>query len=219
MERYIIQPEYTQKQQMECTDIAVCGRETLILLECKAPLLSAETKLSGDFCKFYNGIKHNAIRGIEQLWNAIQTLGHRNTEKRRKVEGIDIFTVKKIYPVLVLPDRIFSLPLMSWFLDSEFQCFKNRNNLEDHLKIMPLTVLTIEDLEFLEPYLSDTPFHVHLEKWIQIATRNRQYNGCPFIEYLCRFRDRGVRQNTYIDQEFSKIRANIEKYFSSHFGT
>ena len=218
-EGYIINPTYTQKKQVECTDIAICGSETLILLECKAPLLSAETKLSSDFSKFYNGIKPNAIKGIKQLWKAIQTLGHTNQEKRGRIEGIDIFKVKKIYPVLVLSDSIFSLPEMNWLLDLEFQRFVQRNDLEDHLDIMPLTVLTIEDLEFLEPYLSDTPFHVHLEKWIQIATRNRQHNGCPFSEYLRRLRDRGVRQNTYIDQEFSKIRDNIKDYFSSHFGT
>ena len=219
-ERCIIQPKYLQ-EQTECTDIAVCGWETLILLECKAPLVKAEALFSGDVGKFDNEIRKKIIegKGIEQLWNAIQTLGHTNQEKRGRIEGIDISRVKKIYPVLVLLDNIFSLPEMNWLLDLEFQRFVQRNDLEDHLDIMPLTVLTIEDLEFLEPYLSDTPFHVHLEKWIQIATRNRQYNGCPFIEYLCRFRDRGVRQNTYIDQEFSKIRANIEKYFSSHFGT
>ena len=212
METCIIQPEYNQKQQMECTDIAVCGRETLILLECKALLLSAETKLSGDFCKFYNGIKHNAIKGIEQLWNAIQALGHTNTEERRKVEGIDIFRVKKIYPVLVLSDRIFSIPLMNWFLDSEFQCFKNCNNLEDHLKIMPLTVLTIEDLEFLEPYLSDTPFHVHLDKWITQFFKHS--DSLPFNEYLRSLMEREVRQNTYMKQEFKKFSDSMKAYFS-----
>ena len=218
-ERCIIQPKYLQ-EQTECTDIAVCGWETLILLECKAPLVKAEALFSGDVGKFDNEIREKIIegKGIEQLWNAIQTLGHTNQEKRGRIEGIDISKVKKIYPVLVLLDNIFSLPEMNWLLDSEFQRFVQRNDLEHHLDIMPLTVLTIEDLEFLEPYLSDTPFHVHLEKWIQIATRNRQHNGCPFSEYLRRLRDRGVRQNTYIDQEFSKIRANIKDYFSSHFG-
>lgn len=219
-ERCIIQPKYLQ-EQTECTDIAVCGWETLILLECKAPVVKAEALFSGDVSQFDNEIRKKIIeeKGIEQLWNAIQTLGHTNQEKRDRIEGIDIFKVKKIYPVLVLLDNIFSLPEMNWLLDLEFQRFVQRNDLEDHLDIMPLTVLTIEDLEFLEPYLSDTLFHVHLKKWIQIATRNRQHNVCPFSEYLRRLREKEVRQNTYIDQEFSKIRDNIKDYFSSHFGT
>ena len=215
MERCIIQPEYTQKGQGECTDIAVCGHETLILLECKASLLRAETKFSSDFCTFYNEIRDKIIKkkkGIEQLWNAIQALGHTNKEKRCKVERIDIFRVKKIYPVLVLSDRIFSLPSMNWFLNSEFQHFVKHNSLEEHLEIMPLTVLTIEDLEFLEPYLSDTPFHAHLDKWITQIFNNNEF--FPFSEYLRSLREKEVRQNTYIDQEFNQIVADIKEYFS-----
>ena len=212
-EGYIINPTYTQKGRGECTDIAVCGYDTLILLECKAPLLSAQTKLSSDFDKFYNGIKTNAIKGIEQLSNAIQALGHTNKTERCRVEGIDISKVKKIYPVLMLSDRIFSLPSLNRFLNLEFQRFVNREDLKKHLKIMPLTVLTIEDLEFLEPYLSDTPFHAHLDRWI---TRFFKPNdSLPFSHYLASLREKEVRQNTYIDQEFSRIRADINKYFAS----
>ena len=211
VEGYIINPTYTQKQRGECTDIAICGSETLILLECKAPLLRAETKLSSDLSEFHNGIKPNAIKGIEQLCNAIQSLGHTNKAKRCEVEGIDISKVKKIYPVLVLSDRTFSLPLLNRFLDSEFQRLVTGNDLEQHLKIMRLTVLTIDDLEFLEPYLSDTPFHVHLDKWITQIFNNNEF--FPFSEYLRSLREKEVRQNTYIDQEFNQIRADIKEYF------
>ena len=137
-----------------------CGDDTLILLECKAPLLSAKTKFSGDFCNLYDGIKPNAIKGVEQLCTAIQTLGHTDATQRRRVEGIDIPQVRKIYPVLVLSDRMFSFPFMNRFLDSEFQRLATYNDLQAHLEIMPLTILTIEDLESLEPYLSDTPHSI-----------------------------------------------------------
>jgi hypothetical protein len=214
MERCIIQPEYIEGKGKQRPDIAVCGHETLILLECKAPLLSAETKLSGDFCTFYTEIKNKIIKrkGIEQLWNAIQALGHTNKAERCRVEGIDIFRVKRIYPVLVLSDYLFALPLMNWFLDSEFQRFVKRNNLADHLKIRPLTVLTIEDLERLEPLLGDTKFHVHLEKWrTQYFLRN---DSLPFSEY---FRSRGTKvdQNTYIDRKMKVLSDDIKEYFAA----
>ena len=212
-ERYIISPKYDQKEQAECTDIAILGDDTLLLLECKAPLLSAKTKFSGDFCNLYDGIKPNAIKGVEQLWSAIQTLGHTDTTQRRQVEGIDISQVRKIYPVLVLSDRIFSFPFMNRFLDSEFQRFVTYNDLEEHLEIMPLTVLTIEDLENLEPYLSDIPFHVHLDDWItQIFLDNR---SSPFSEYLRKLREREMRHNAYMEQEARQMRANIDEYFSA----
>ena len=172
-ERYIISPKYDHKEQAECTDIAVLSDDTLILLECKAPLLSAKTKFSGDFCNLYDGIKCNAIKGVEQLWTAIQTLGHTDATQRRRVEEIDIPQVRKIYPVLVLSDRMFSFPFMNRFLDSEFQRLVTYNDLQEHLEIMPLTVLTIENLESLEPYLSDTPFHAHLDDWITAVLFNK----------------------------------------------
>ena len=215
MENYIIRPQYVQRQQGECTDIAICGSNNLILVECKAPLLSAQTKFSGDFCNLYDGIKPNAIKGIAQLWNAIQTLGHTNKKKRGKVKGIDISKVKKIYPVLILSNLMFSVPLMNRVLYSEFQRFVKHNHLKKHLEIMPLTVLTIEDLESLEPYLSDTPFHDHLYQWItQFFFDRRPY---PFSEYLSFLRktEKKVRQNEYMEQEVRQIGVDIDAYLSN----
>ena len=72
-EGYHINPKYNQTNR-ECTDVAVCGRETLILVECKAPILTAESKFSGDSSEFYNNLKAKIIepKGIKQLQNAIQ---------------------------------------------------------------------------------------------------------------------------------------------------
>ena len=212
-ERYIISPMYDRREQAECTDIAVCSDDTLILLECKAPLLSANTKFSGDFFNLHDGIKPNAIKGVEQLWNAIQTLGHTDTTQRHQTEGIDMSQVRKIYPVLVLSDRMFSFPFMNRFLDSEFKRLVTLNDLEEHLEIMPLTVLTIEDLENLEPYLSDTPFHTHLDQWItQIFFNN---TSSPFGQYLRRLREREMRHNTYMEQKARQMLADVGEYFSA----
>ena len=212
MERCLIQPKYVQKQQMECTDVAVCGKDTLILLECKAPLLSAETKFSNNFDELYKGIKPSVIKGVNQLWGAIKALGHTNKKKRRKVTGIDISQVKKIYPVLVLSEHVFSFLFMNEFLNSEFQHLVKHNDLKKHLEIMPLTVLTIADLEDLEPYLKDTPFHTHLDKWI--TQEFLPYRFFPFSKYLRSLRAREMRQNKYMDQEFQQLVEDMTEYFS-----
>ena len=49
VEKYTIAPNYDQRQEEECTDVAICGNDTLVLLECKAPILRADTKFSSDF--------------------------------------------------------------------------------------------------------------------------------------------------------------------------
>lgn len=213
LETCIIRPKYTQKQRAECVDIAVCGDDTLILLECKAPVLSAETKFSRDFSQFYKGIKTSVIKGTKQLWTAIQFLSHKDEEKRYKVKGIDISKVKKIYPILLLPDRLFSLIFMNRFLNSEFQRFIKRNDLKKEMRIMPLTVLTIEDLEDLEPYLCDTPLHAHLNTWItQVFEHNESLS---FSQYLRALMADDMRLNSYMNLQHERIFADLKEYFIS----
>ena len=223
MEKCILNPKYIGKDENECTDIAVYGDDTLILLECKAPLLRAEVKFSGDFGKLRQEILTKLVetknkrgkvksKGIVQLWNAIQTLGHTNKKKRRQVEGIDISKVTKIYPVLVLFDCVFGSPCMNWFLNSEFQRFVNRNALKKHLEIMPLTVLTIDHLEQLEPCLNDIPFYTHLDKWLQQFERN-PVRG--FGEYAYSLHEHTPRENRFMSQQFDGIKDEAYEYFTA----
>ena len=218
VEKYIIAPNYDQRQEDECTDVAIYSSDTLVLLECKSPILRADTKFSGDFDKLYAELKDKIIegeipekpKGIKQLCNAIQSLFHTEETQRQNIEGIDISKIKKIYPVLVLSDRIFSVPCMNWFLDLEFQRLLGNIHQMENLNIMPLTVLTIEDLESLEPYLSHTPFHVHLDKWMHVRNNDK----LPFSDYLYSFLMKKPPQNTFYDQKFNEIQANIMTYFT-----
>ena len=97
VESTIINPKYNRGVEGECTDIAISTPETLILMECKAPLLSSQTLFSGDSSKFYHDLKDKVIdpKGIKQLWNAIHALFHTDKKKRRKVDGLRISGKKK----------------------------------------------------------------------------------------------------------------------------
>ncbi|MCG9131606.1 hypothetical protein J5I95_07995 [Candidatus Poribacteria bacterium] len=210
-DKLIVNPKYHQKQQDECTDIAICCDNTLILMECKATILSAQAKFSGDFNIFNENIK-SAKKGIKQLWNAILKLGNRRENKRAAVQGIDIRKVKKIYPVLVLSDQIFSTLLMSWFLDSEFQSLKQQKYLMEDLKVMPLTILTIMDLESLEPYMIDKPFHAHLDEWLNLF---KEKDVSVFRSYLYPLMMDNPREHSFMDQRFAQITSGVQRYFSS----
>ena len=223
LERCILNPKYIGKGENECTDIAVCSDDTLILLECKAPLLSAGARFNGNFNKLRRELQTKLIetetsggkrkyKGVGQLWHAIQTLGHTNKKKRKRIEGIDISKVKKIYPVLILSDRVFGAPCMNWFLNSEFQRFVKNNALKKHLEIMPLTVLTVEELEELEPWLNDTPFYTHLNRWLQQFERN-PVRG--FGEYAYSLHEHTPRENQFMSQRFDKIKDEAYEYFTA----
>ncbi len=192
IEKCVTSLQYHQKEKKECTDIAVSGNETLILLECKSPILRAETKFSGDLDKFDTELKDKIVegerpkkaKGIKQLCNAIQSLFHIDETQRKSIIEIDISRISKVYPVLVLFDRMFSAPLMNRYLDSEYERLMKGIELKGDLNIKPLTVLTIEDLESLEPYLSDTPFHVHLDNWMQWRASRNSNDKLSFSSFL-----------------------------------
>lgn len=212
METCIINPVYNEEKDNQCTDIAVYSREVLILIECKAHILSSKAKFSGKFSELHNAIKSKIIapNGKNQLWNAIRNLGHADESKRRQVNDIDMSRIRKIFPVLVLSDRVFSLNFMNRFLDKEFQRFVDRDELKDDLEIMRLTVLTIDNLEDLEPYLHDTPFRIHLEKWMQIFIGNKSY---PFSHYLISLGHQ--RENAYMNREYDRIVDDTKEFFAS----
>ena len=210
-EKLIINPEYDQKQDHECADVAICCDDTLILMECKSTRLSAHAKFSGDFDTFYKNIEP-AKKGIKQLWNAILKLGNRRENERGIVQGIDICKVKKIYPVLVLSDQIFSTLLMNWFLNSEFQSLKQRKYLMKNLKVMPLTLLTIMDIESLEPYMIDKPFHAHLDEWLNLF---KEKDVSVFRSYLYPLMMNNPCEHSFMDQRFAQITSGVQGYFSS----
>ena len=210
-ERFIINAKYDQKQDDECADIAICCGGTLILMECKATILSAQAKFSGDFSIFYENIK-SVKKGIKQLWDAIRRLGNLHQSRRDVVKEIDICKVKKIYPVLVVSDGIFSATLMNWFLNSEFQSMVRQNYLMKHLKVMPLTVLTIMDLESLEPYMIDKPFYTYLDEWLN---QFQDKDAKTFRSYLYPLMMSDPRKHTFMDQEFGRIESSVQEYYSS----
>lgn len=215
VEKCLIAPKYTVQKSDECTDIAIVGNDTLVLLECKASVLTAEAKFSGDFDKLHQELRRKVVeeKGITQLWEAIQHLGHKDKKVRREVEGVDISKVKKIYPVLVLADHTFSAPCMNSLLDSEFQRVVEGNVLKKGLEIRPLTVLSIANLEQLEPWLTDdTPFSVHLEKWL---TWFKQDDRLGFDQYTYRLHEKNPRKNQHMAETFNQIRDEIKKYLST----
>jgi hypothetical protein len=213
-ENYFVSPHYDQKAENECTDILVCSEDSLILLECKASVLSAQIKLGGEFHEFREGIaKVIEESGVKQLWDAIQDLAHVNEDKRKEIKGIDISKVGKVYPVMVLADHTFSSLYMNWLLKSEFQRLVENKALKESVEIMPLTVLTIAELEQLEPYLFDTSFYIHLHKWIT-QFGNKDHLG--FGAYLQLLEKNAYRPHQFMEQQFEKIKTEFLEYFSSH---
>lgn len=209
----IFKPEYDQKTKAECADVAVSCDDTLVLFECKSTNLSAECKFSGDFSKFDKGIK-SVNSGIKQLARAVQKLGNLTPNLRGTVKDIEICKIQKIYPVLILSDRIFSSLFMNDVLNSKFRDELQQQYLMKQLEVMPLTVLTIYDLELLEPYLQDKPLYTRLDEWFDLWNENnRRVN---FNAYLFDLLNKRFRSNEHFDKEFAKIRSEGDQFLAAH---
>ena len=103
---------------------------------------------------------------------------------------------------------------MNWFLHLEFHRLMGDIHWESNLDLKPLTVLTIEDLEDLEPYLSDTPFHVHLDKWIKWRAEVKSNEKLSFSSFLFPLLRENPRENTFFDQKFNEIHSEMMTYFT-----
>ena len=212
--RLIASPKYNDKQGGECTDFIIHTDETLILIECKARTLTADARYNGKFHDLERELKAKFVKpeGVKQLKDAIVNLADKNEDKRRHIEGVDISQIRKIYPVLIVLDEIFSTQWMNWYLDRQFRLIFKQDSIQSGLKVAPLSVLTSSDLEHLEPYLTDTPFHKHLDNWIEFYRRNKEIPS--FHLYVHTLLNEDLRRNQYMKQQFEEIKSDISQFFS-----
>ena len=213
-QRLIPSPKYKDKQGGECTDFIIHTDETLVLMECKAGKLTADAKYNGKFHDLERELKAKFVdpEGLRQLRDAIVNLADKNEGNRRHIEDVDISQIRKIYPVLIVLDETFSTQWMNWYLDRQFQGIFKQGSIPSDLEVAPLSVLTSADLEYLEPYLTDTPFHKHLDDWIEFYQRNGK---CPtFSAYVHTLRKRDLHRNQYMEQQYNQIKSDISQFFS-----
>ena len=208
----ISSPKYKDNPDHECTDFIIYTDETLVLIECKGGRLTADAKYNGKFYDLETDLKKKFVAGVRQLKNAIVDLANKNKGKRRHIEGVDISKIKKIYPVLIVWDETFSAPLMNWYLDWQLKHILKRSDIPLDLEVAPLSVMTSLDLEYLEPYLTDTRFHKHLDNWIEFYQQNRAIP--TFRLYVPTLRNEDLRRNQYMKQQFDQIKSDISCFFA-----
>ena len=101
---------------------------------------------------------------------------------------------------------------MNQVLNSKFEVEVQNECLMEHLEVMPLTVLTIMDLELLEPYMQDKPLHARFDEWLDWI-ENKPRVG--FTAYMHDLIDEERRNNQFIDQGFDQFHSEMQKYFLS----
>ena len=156
-------------------DAWVNNVRTLVLFEMKAVFLREDSILNespNDYlaqmrAKYVWGSDGDGI-GVEQLARTIRLMASRSwLGTDRELEDVRV-----VYPVLLVHDTSMSAPLHSRFLDQEFRVQLNpewrgssgRLRIEQ-LDIMPLTIMTVDDLEILEGSVSNFPLGELLQQY------------------------------------------------------
>ena len=145
-------------------DACLNNIQDIVIFEMKASWIIEDEILSDDYNDYLKQLRKKygvtegsendrKVKGVGQLARIIKII---SSEKWRK-NNIDFMSVKNIYPILVVHDPFLSAPVHGEFLASEFKKYlspdmelKSGEFIIEQLKIAPLILITIEELENLE---------------------------------------------------------------------
>ncbi|MCF8253860.1 MAG: hypothetical protein K9H61_04400 [Bacteroidia bacterium] len=143
------------RDNREFTDIYIRYLKNVFIGEVKSGIISDEDKLGGDIISLYKNDRDSFFKrfGLNQLVNAISTLKSVVHEFDGKFE---LNQTKKIFPAIIVADKVFQTPLMAHIFNNKFQemC---KNIVDKKLQIMPLTLIHINDFERLQDSYSKNP--------------------------------------------------------------
>ena len=139
-------PKFTNGD--EAFDGVFISEDLFVAMEYKGGFLSRQAKYSGRRKEFTDEVKKKIGEGCRQLASKIDSLFNESTARKRFLaEDPPIRQTRKIIPVLVVQDQSLRGPLVNWWLNRYFQDLIRQFKLKEGLEIMPLNVVSVEDLE------------------------------------------------------------------------
>jgi hypothetical protein len=183
LRRFYASPYYDEppsKSDAEVFDAVLDYGKALIVMEHKGKYLDLGAKYSGDRELFRADLKSNKRigKGIYQIADNLQLVFNNEREGKRlsfherdehgnpvkRFQLKDITRVKKIFPVIVHQDFSLRLNCVNQIMSEFFGQEIEQRNIEQNM-VRPLTMISVEDLELLIPYLAAIPFPYILEEW------------------------------------------------------
>lgn len=157
--RFFSNPKYADRPaEQVCDGIVLCGRSA-VLLEYKSSTFTVVGKYGGDARKLDTELRTKLVgtqesrKGVYQLADAVEKLCRRDNPDQ--IEGIDLYEVTTLFPLIVTRDDLGSAFYMNAYLNWHFQeLVKNQKFLRS---VTPLFCMSADDMEKLSPFLSDTP--------------------------------------------------------------
>jgi hypothetical protein len=152
-------PKFADNGEEVCDAIVICGGSALFI-ESKGATFTAEAKYGSDPSKLKNEIEEKFIHdgerevGIGQLALRIENVFNRKSPRR--IAGVDLAGVNKVFPVLVTRDDIGAALVMNAYLASRFRELFRRKAVS--VTVTPPFSLSAQDVEMIGGYLAEASF-------------------------------------------------------------
>jgi hypothetical protein len=151
-------PRYAGNPTVQvCDGLVICGRSA-ILLEYKSSTFTVTGKYGGDPRQLDSELQSKLVgtpksrKGVLQLVDAVDKLCR--PDNPEKIEGVDMYDVSTVFPLLITRDDLGSAFYMNAYLNWHFQeQIRGKRFLRS---VTPLFCMSTDDLEKLSPFLRDT---------------------------------------------------------------
>jgi hypothetical protein len=206
--RFIPNPHQAGNSNIQVCDGLLIEGDSIVVMEYKASMFTAESKYSGDYIKLRDEISKKLVRddaenkkkGVEQIAAAITSL-FSNPEKE-VVSGVDVSKIKRVYPLLITLDDLGSSLLISKLLNFSFDSVFKRDCVTD-VEVKPLLCTDIESIEKLLPYLDVKPLSGFLQYWLDDDPHVAKTLLAQFPDGL------PERRNEFLAQELKTLKESL----------
>lgn len=202
----------------EVSDGILSYGNDLVVIEYKASRISLESKYGGDPQRLDSELrakfgisKSGKTKGIGQLGKSIGSLFGIGAFKKKDCSSISTEGVRRVFPILVTLDKSMGAPFLNWKLNDEFQTLLKKWHIADEtVNVMPLTIMTIEDVETIAPYLT---LGLQLNVCIDMKYRNDPLQKVTFQDFMHEnYYQRGLR-NEFLEEKFRSFSNRMMKLF------
>ncbi|MFC1714618.1 hypothetical protein ACFL6S_13205 [Candidatus Poribacteria bacterium] len=185
----------------------------IAIIEYKSSLLTAEAKYGGSVDVLESDIRKKFVeRGVDQLVQKIANFLCRNLRNKRPVPGVTYSNIRNIFPVLITLEPAMDTFFMNNYLNLKFQSKIKAYQINLGINVHPLVVLTVDDLERLEPYLLRRGLWECLHKYLL----SDDYKFGSFRTYINNniYKD-GFLQNPFLKEKFNEVGVDIMSILSN----
>jgi hypothetical protein len=147
-------PKFSDNGEEVCDAMMLCG-DSVVFIESKGATFTVEAKYGTNPAKLREEIEKKVVessghkKGIAQLAVRIEQVFCRS--RPRKVEGVDLSRVVKVYPVLITRDDIGAALVFNAYLAARFRELFRRKRVS--VTVTPPFSLSAQDVEMLCGYL------------------------------------------------------------------